>query len=123
MQEVFLLSIGVLLIVVALLPVYLLPQHASVTWWDYISPFTGVLGWWIVGWIVVYLEMRSATGVANLWVEPSIVMLGSIFVPWVRLLLFQFENKEVQAVCAGLRYAPLAIGILVRLVMPPLHIY
>jgi hypothetical protein len=105
-----------LLGVLALLPVRLMRQRQSATWWDYASPFLGLPLWFAL----IAARIGSVATLSNFVIEVLGITLASITAAWLRWGLSFAPATPWRAVSLGLSLVPVAAAAALRLAMPSL---
>ena len=102
--------------IVALIPILMMRGKQTTTWWDYLSPFLGVVLWFIVA----VAGVGSTATLSNFVVEEFCVAIVSILMPWARWGLTVQKTKSAQKWSLALTFLPLATAVIIRLTMPSL---
>jgi hypothetical protein len=110
---------GILIIAWLLLsvaPVQLSRRNGRITWWDYLSPFLGIVAWFGLS----MAGVGSIASLSNFAVECFWIIIVSVVVPWCRWGLSFKKEKVFQNVSFALSFVPILLAVILRLTVPSL---
>jgi hypothetical protein len=106
-----------ILCVVALLPIIPVILHRKrkqFTLWDNIYPFLGVPIWFVVA----KMKIGNTASLSNMVFEVLVIASVSIFIPWLRWALIQFDYTTNKKAFLALSFIPMIVAIILRAIMP-----
>jgi len=101
---------------IASVPTLALRKRHCTTWWDYIYPFTGVIGWFALD----VSGMGSTVSLSNFAVETFWIAVLSVAIPWIRWPLSKTDTRPIRALSAALTLLPIVAAAAIRLTTPSL---
>jgi hypothetical protein len=105
-----------LLWLLSVVPVLLSRRNGETTWWDYVSPFSGVIAWFVL----TMLKIGSIVSLSNFAVECFWIIATSSMIPWCRWGLSFSKKGIINKVSFTLSLMPVALAIVLRLTVPSL---
>ena len=99
---------------VAICPTLAMRKRQRSTWWDYVYPFTGVAGWFLLS------GVGSTVSLSNFVVEVFWIAVLSVLIPWLRWMLSRVEAQQIKTLSLLLTFLPILAAVLMRLTMPTL---
>ena len=97
-------------------PTVFLRKCQPTTRWDYLYPFMGIIGWFVLS----MLPLGSTASLTNFVVEIFWISLTSAGVPWLRWILVRYGGRSLRAWSVALTVVPILVAVGLRLTMPTL---
>ena len=112
--SVYVVTIFSIVVVSIVTPLLLTKQRFQLAWWDYTSPFLGIPLWFMLR----GFHVGGGISESNIIIEVFLVLMGAIFVPWLRFFLSFNKANALAHFSFFLTFVPAALPIFLRLTMP-----
>ena len=103
----------VIIYVVSLPALRLTKRYKTISKWDYIYPYTGILLWFAL----VMLNIGKTASLSNFVIENFWITVVSISTPWIIFILQKIKNRSFNLVVKILTILPITFTILLRLLI------